>query len=170
MFKKSSCIPLLLHVISGSCEVAFYHLRLLAGPVTPTRLDVLLCLVQSLTNLILAKPLRRGRPRMTRPCYQAGAVIRPAITLAAYALGNPNLHRSSIKILNGFVYTRVLIWLVKRLDLVQAYQDAYNLSVFGAALLAISESPINYGPHIYVCTVALVALLNQSISTRLESR
>lgn len=167
-FKKTSSVPLVLHIASGLWEVSSYHLQALAEPVLPARRDVLLCLIQSSTTLILAKPLRRGHARMTRPCYQAGAVLRPVITCIAYIAGSSDLHRSSVKILNGFVYTRILIWLLKRFRLVPSHQDMYNIGVFGAALIAISESSIRYGLHIYVCVAVSIALLNDRVSAKLR--
>lgn len=170
VFKKASSMPLVLHIASGIWEVSSYHVRALAGPVLPTRYDVFLCLLQSSTTLILAKPLRRGHTRMTRPCYQAGAILRPVITCIAYIEGSSDLHRSSVKILNGFVYTRILIWLLRRLQLVPSYRDMYNIGVFGAALMAISESSVKYGPHVYIGMVMLVALFNQRVSASVETR
>lgn len=99
------------HTFCGLVEILRWHIRNLWDP-TPTAdaLDMLLCLVQSGTNLALVKNLVRGTPAMTRPSYQAGAIFRPILTFFAWQTANPALHKSSVKALNAFIYCRMLIF------------------------------------------------------------
>lgn len=98
--------------------------------------------------------------------YQAATVLRPVETLIAWHYGIPEWHRASVKIVNGFGWTRFLIWcigpLIKTKHEDRASEQAkYNNAVFGAALIAISEGGFVYVAFLYVVAVVAIAALNR---------
>jgi len=112
--KKYISTALILHIFAGVAEVAFFHReQWVMGIARPDIITFLLCIMQSITNLILAKFLRRGYPVITRPSYQAGAILRPILSGLALIRRDPDMHRSSVKIINAFIYTRLIIWLLQ---------------------------------------------------------
>lgn len=104
---------LYIHIFTGMTEALRYRLReYLQGhsPILPDPVDVLSCFVWSWTSFELVKTLRRGDPRTTRPPYQAGALLRPIISLISYLFGVASLHKVSIGALDSFVYARLAIF------------------------------------------------------------
>lgn len=102
-----------LHIVSGLTEITrWYFLTLSTGGTarpTATPVDFVLCMVQSVTSLILVKHLARGFPIMTRPSYQAGSVARMVLASVALYTGSADWQESSAKAVNAFIYTRLLI-------------------------------------------------------------
>lgn len=103
-----------LHIISGLSEIIRWYFLTLFSPTGDTRpsatpIDFLLCMAQSITSLILVKHLARGFPIMTRPSYQAGSVSRMLLAGVALWNGSPDWQESSVKSVNAFIYTRLLI-------------------------------------------------------------
>ncbi|KAH6868986.1 hypothetical protein B0T10DRAFT_419069 [Thelonectria olida] len=164
-FKRSSSLPLLLHASAGIFEVAKYHIAGAHGPIVPDFFDLVACLIQSATNLILSKTLVRG-DKTTRPSYQAGGLVRPFLSAAAFLAHDPFLHQASVKLLNAFVYTRILIFLGKRLRLnkVYSYSTIYAHGVFLGALMAFYESKLPGGVPLYIAAVAVITALNRYTS------
>lgn len=128
---------------------------------TPNLLDLFLCFAQSGTNMALVKRMPRGQWMMTRPSYQAGAIMRPVLTLSAMIYDRPDLHTSSLQIIHAFIYTRCLIYIWSKARLLDKYSDIYMVAVFSAAILAMADTPC---PAIlskaYVLCVAGISLTN----------
>lgn len=168
-FNKRTSLPLLLHILAGLFEVLRYHLLAAlhpSTPLTPTTLDLIACTLQSLTSLYLAKTLIRGSIS-TRPAYQAGALMRVALGVAAWASGDADLHRASVKIVNGFAYTRVVIaaQMVLGLDGWRAGREVYANGVFVGGLLAVWEAGVlGVGVPVYVGLVGVGMALNRGVS------
>ncbi|KAG8900648.1 hypothetical protein FRB99_005827 [Tulasnella sp. 403] len=157
------------HMISGLYEIFNWHIRSLYGTPMPKSVDILACLVQSGTNLILVTPLRRGRPRLTRPTYQAAALLRIALSFVAWQTNDPVLHEASVKIINSFVYARSLVWLFNCVELFETrHSDIYALGIFLSAVLATTDGPIKHLSKVYVLTLCLVVLVNQWTTEVLE--
>lgn len=102
---------LFLHITSGFTEICRWYFLVLSTGLRPiaTIIDFSLCLVQSITSLILVKHLARGFPILTRPSYQAGSVARMVLATIALYNGSADWHESSSKAVNAFIYTRLLI-------------------------------------------------------------
>jgi hypothetical protein len=162
-----------LHAVAGLTEVFRYHLRaaFFPVPIIPDSLDVALCLTQSATNLALAKTLLRGDPSVTRPSYQAGAVLRPALGIAAFVWRDPWLHRASVKVVNGFLYTRLGIWACSATGLWDgAYAKVYALSVYVGAVLAVMEGGGVWAVYGYNALVLGVFVFNRGVSRMVVER
>ncbi|KZO98261.1 hypothetical protein CALVIDRAFT_596813 [Calocera viscosa TUFC12733] len=157
------------HALSGLLEILRFHSLSLSAPPIPTTLDLLLCLVQSLTNLTLVRPLRRGQPSLVRPSYQAGALLRPLVSFLAWRSGSPALHAASVGIVHGFLYTRVLIWLLGTTGLLEKYADVYTVAVFVAGIVACADGPVRHLEKVYIAVVAGVALANRWTTEQLRS-
>jgi len=165
-FRKPSQFPLVFHVISGLFEIFRYHTQALNGPVIPDRLDWFACLVQSITNLWLAKTLLRG-DETTRPTYQVAGYVRPVTSLVALITKNPHLHRASVKLVNGFAYTRLVIFVqvVLNLDELSSYSTVYARGVFLGSVLSVCDTGFLAGVPIYVTLVAIVTALNHVMAS-----
>jgi len=124
---------LYVHIIGSLFEIFRWHIRALGQELPQADvLDLALYFVQAFTNLALNKNMARGYPIMTStysslpdvrnlltydpgPAYQAGAFLRPAETFFAWYTGTALWHMRSVKIINAFAYTRLLIWTVRPL-------------------------------------------------------
>lgn len=165
--KKHINIALTLHIIAGAAEVLLFHvLQYYMGTVIPDTIALLLCLLQSVTNLILAKFLRRGIPAITRPSYQAGAILRPILSALAIILQDPDMHRSSVKIINAFIYTRAIIWLLQNCtprELRPNYSVQYAIAVPTAAMVSminlVKSGADSFGIYRIIAYQLVVALL-----------
>jgi len=162
---------LALHVFSGLCELLGLYLRPLLrqqGRI-PDSLDLMLCFAQSGTNMALVKHMARGQWKMTRPSYQAGAIMRPLLTASAIIFERADLHTSSLQIIHAFIYTRCLICIWWKADLLDKHSDSYMMAVFSAAILAMADTPC---PAIlskaYILCVAVISLLNHWASSQIE--
>jgi hypothetical protein len=162
---------LALHIFSGLIELLGLHLRplLLRSEKIPDLLDLILCFAQSGTNMALVKNMSRGQWRMTRPSYQAGAILRPVLTISAIVYQRADLHTSSLQIIHAFIYTRCLIYICWKADLLEKHSDMYMMAVFAAAILAMADTPC---PAIlskaYVLCVAGISLLNHWASHQIK--
>lgn len=72
------------------------------------------------------------------PSYLSGAILRPLLTTSAYLLSNPDLHACSIYLLDGFIYTRLFILLLRQS--VPCYRMRYAIAVPAAASLAAASA------------------------------
>ncbi|KAJ2901987.1 hypothetical protein MKZ38_001128 [Zalerion maritima] len=171
-FHKPSSWPLAVHVLAGLFEIVRYHTKAVQGPVLADSLDILACLLQSGTNVYLAKFLLRGDKLLTRPAYQAGGLLRPFVSFLAYAYRSPSLHRSSVKIVDGFVYTRLVIWVSHRLGLHHSFSGpgVYSYGVFLGALLGISYSGLCHGVPIYLSAMAAILVVSRKVTLFFESQ
>lgn len=171
-FHKSVSPILFLHIGAGLFEVSRYHTAAFLQPVEnvkPDLFDLVACIVQATTSLSLAKTLLRGG-RTTRPTYQSGAITRLALSLCAFARQNSGLHRQSVSLVHGFVYTRIAIFAANILgfDKLEAPSTIYAQGVFVGGLIAVSEGGMQGGIHIYVTGVALIMVLNRKVSAYLD--
>ena len=114
-FGKIKSSPLLFHVLASSFELLTYHCSSSTASRSSDLLDLFACLLQSATNLILAKMFIRGE-ESTGPSYQAAGLIRPIVGLVAFVSGSDEMHRASVKLLNAFIYTRIMIFVALRFE------------------------------------------------------
>lgn len=159
----------MLHIASGITELAKYYLYSANHAALPDMVDIILCLVHSLTSLKLTRPLLRGN-ETTRAAYQAPAIIRPVLAVVAVARKDARMHGAVVKLLHAFLYTRLLIFASKRirLSMVQSHATIYAQSVFLGAVLAIELSGLPGGVAVYIAGVGLVMVLNRSVSNHLS--
>ena len=169
-FRKSTPLPLAAHVLAGLFEVFRYYSLACRGPVLPDALDLAASLVQAGTGLALNKTLLRGDRHVTRASYQVVCLWRPVLSGLAFWLQAAALHRSSVKIINAFVYTRLIIFLAYRLRLNAMYKDStlYAIGVFFGGLLGVNDSGLSGGVPAYILAVGIAILLNSSVSAKLE--
>jgi len=162
---------LILHIISGLTELMGLYIRPLlhASEKIPDAMDLTLCLAQSGTNMALVKRMARGQWKMTRPSYQAGALLRPILTILGMIYQKAELHTSSLQILHAFIYTRYLIYLLSKTRLLDKHSDIYMMAVFTAAILAMMDTPFPATlSKAYILCVAGISLLNHWTSQQLE--
>jgi hypothetical protein len=162
---------LALHIFSGLNELLGLYIRPLlaqSGKI-PDALDLILCLTQSGTNLALVKTMARGQWKMTRPSYQAGAIMRPILTILAMIYRRADLHTCSLQIIHAFIYTRCLIYIWWKANLLDKHSDIHMVAVFTAAVLAMADTDC---PAIlskaYILCVAGISLLNHWASKRIR--
>ncbi|KAH6952403.1 hypothetical protein BKA56DRAFT_682171 [Ilyonectria sp. MPI-CAGE-AT-0026] len=126
------------------------------------------CFVQAFTTLRLSKTLLRG-DISTRPSYQAPALMRPFVGLAAIVYQSAAIHRASVKLLHAFLYTRMIIFLAKRFGVGKIHSNAtiYAHAVFLGAIIAIHDSGLPAGVPVYIGMVGAVMVLNRYVTDRL---
>lgn len=162
-------IYLYVHIFTGITEVCRYRLREKShghSNILPSTLDILSCFIWSWTSLELVKTLRRGDPRTTRPPYQAGAILRPVVSLASYLLHIPSLHRVSISALDSFIYARLAIFFFCYTPYIQSYRSStiYAISIPLAAAISIHESRVPGASVIFILATAYIARLNEWVT------
>ncbi|KAH8661193.1 hypothetical protein BGZ61DRAFT_485539 [Ilyonectria robusta] len=167
-FRKQGSFSLVLHILAGSFELVRYYTRAVDGNVVPEVLDTVACFVQAFTTLRLSKTLLRG-DMSTRPSYQAPALMRPFIGLAAIVYQSASIHRASVKLLHAFLYTRMIIFLAKRFGVGKIHSNAtiYAHAVFLGAIIAIDDSGLPAGVPVYIGMVGAVMVLNRYVANRL---
>ncbi|KAI8710355.1 hypothetical protein NCS52_01580500 [Fusarium sp. LHS14.1] len=167
-FRQQSSSSLALHILAGSFELARYYTRAVDGDVVPEVIDTVACFAQAFTTLRLSKTLLRGDVT-TRPSYQAPALMRPFIGLAALVYQSPSIHRASVKLLHAFLYTRMIIFLAKRFGVGKIHSNAtiYAHAVFLGAIIAIHDSGLHAGVPVYISMVGAVMVLNRYVADRL---
>ena len=162
-------IFLYLHVLTGVTETFRYRLNeLIHGPsdILPDAIGVLSCFLWGFTSLELVKTLRRGDPRTTRPPYQAGAVLRPVVSLISYIFEIPALHRLSISALDSFLYARLAIFFFMHTPYIRSYSRSaiYAISIPLAATLSIHESRVPGASILYILAVSYITRLNEWVT------
>lgn len=168
-FAKPNRIPLLLHISAGFIEVFKYQILAMRGTVFPDTWDLILCLYHSLSSIYMTKTLRRGNIG-TRPAYQVVALWRLCLSTAAWAKHDPHLHWASVRIINSFVYTRVIIYLAykARFDRRFSGGDLYAAGVFFAGLISIWEIGLFCGLPLFLAHIAGQMWLIDYISVKFK--
>lgn len=168
-FRKRSSFPLILHIAAGSFELVRFHVTAAFHAPTPDAFDLVAALVQSATNLYLAKTLVRGN-ETTRPSYQAGGIMRPIVSTIAFFKGDAYLHRGSVKLVNSFIYTRMIIYLAQHMGLSKTFSQStiYAFGVFLGAVIAVSESQLPLGVPIYIAFVGILTSWNRVAADQLK--
>ncbi|KAJ5653384.1 hypothetical protein N7490_000387 [Penicillium lividum] len=158
---------LYVHLLTGLTEAFRYRILAFKGDPNPlpTFMDVLSCFIWSWSSLELVKTLRRGDPRTTRPPYQAGALLRPVVSLIAY-FGIPSLHRLSISALDSFLYARLGIFFFTYTGFSKSLSPSgiYAVSIPLAAFLSIHEGGVPGASLAFVLAVALVMKVNEWVT------
>ncbi|CAG8886353.1 unnamed protein product [Penicillium egyptiacum] len=144
---------LFIHIGTGIMESTRYHIskaRRRNDDILPEVTDVLSCLLWSWTSLVLVKTLRRGDPLTTRPPYQAGAILRPVISVTS------------------FVYARLAIFFFTYTPYLRGYSHStiYSLSIPLAAALSIHESRVRGASLVFILATAYTAKLNEWVTHR----
>ncbi|KAK8853273.1 hypothetical protein IAR55_003977 [Kwoniella newhampshirensis] len=150
------------HAAAGVGELGLYYLgfEMSMGGLS-------LCLIQSGTNLILSKRLMKGVPSLTRPAYQAGAILRPVMSLYAYNTRCPRDYHDSIAPLHAFVYARLLLLVYSSISPSPSFEDninskqVYNLAICASALVAVGQTTRGVSAvTIYLMLVLVVGKLS----------
>lgn len=173
-FRKSKAYHLPIHIVTGLFEITRYQLRVVlhGETVCPQLGDVAVCLVWAWSSLELVRSLQRGDPLTTRPAYQAGTVLRPVASLAAYALQSPSLYRVCAKAINSFLYARLGIFVVDKSGYMREHSNAavYAICIPLSAVLGIYEGNYTGAVPVYVASVLAVAALNRWVSRGLREQ
>ncbi|KAI8648126.1 hypothetical protein NCS56_01544600 [Fusarium sp. Ph1] len=167
---RKRSMALALHILAGAFELTRYYARAVKGPVLPDIADTAACFAHSLTTLILARTLLRG-DKTTRASYQAPALMRPLLALIAISYENAFIHEASVKLLHAFLYTRLIIFLAKRIGMnrVQSSATVYAHAVFLGAIVAIHYSGLPGGVPIYIGAVGIVMVFNNRMTAALSN-
>ncbi|ENH71959.1 hypothetical protein Focb16_v005580 [Fusarium oxysporum f. sp. cubense] len=168
--RTDKSLALALHILAATFELTRYYFRAFRRTVQPDLFDTAACMIHSITSLRLARTLRRG-DKTTRASYQAPAMLRPALSLAAVVRQDVFAHEACVKLLHAFLYTRLLIFVAKRIGLgkIQSHSTIYARAVTLGAILAIRSSGLPAGVPIYVGAVGLVMVFNQQTPSNLPS-
>ncbi|KAI1075689.1 hypothetical protein F5B20DRAFT_594818 [Whalleya microplaca] len=166
-FKPSRYKLLIIHVLLALAEVIRYHLRAVHGPVVPQTTDLALCLAHSLTSFQLARDRKMGDPVLTRPTHQSLAAIRAMLEIAAFAGRSPFYHRATLRILNAFMYPRVLIKAMGLLHVLPSYRAVYAAAMFVACLLCLHDTEVPMGPQLFLVVLCGNLALNRWVAGRI---
>lgn len=173
-FRKSKSYQLPVHIATGLFEITRYQLRvaLHGETVFPHFGDLLVCLIWAWSSLGLVRSLQRGDPLTTRPAYQAGTVLRPLVSLAAFILQSPSLYRVCAKAINSFLYARLGIFIVDQSGYMREHSQAavYAICIPLSAVLGIYEGNYPGAVPVYVASVFAVAWLNRRVSQELRKQ
>ncbi|SCV61396.1 uncharacterized protein FFFS_15966 [Fusarium fujikuroi] len=89
-------------------------------------------------------------------------MLRPVLSFAAVVRQDSFAHEACVKLLHAFLYTRLLIFMSKRIGMgkIQSHSTIYAQAVTLGAILAIISSGLPAGVPIYIGAVGLVMVLN----------
>ncbi|SCN99760.1 uncharacterized protein FFB20_10988 [Fusarium fujikuroi] len=168
--RTEKSLALALHVLAATFELTRYYFRASRRTVQPDLFDTAACMIHSITSLRLARTLRRG-DKTTRASYQAPAMLRPVLSFAAVVRQDSFAHEACVKLLHAFLYTRLLIFMSKRIGMgkIQSHSTIYAQAVTLGAILAIISSGLPAGVPIYIGSVGLVMVFNQQTPSNLPS-
>ncbi|KAK2122240.1 hypothetical protein NOF04DRAFT_1374332 [Fusarium oxysporum II5] len=158
--RTDKSLALALHILAATFELTRYYFRAFRRTVQPDLFDTAACMIHSITSLRLARTLRRG-DKTTRASAILAAVVRQDVFA----------HEACVKLLHAFLYTRLLIFVAKRIGLgkIQSHSTIYARAVTLGAILAIRSSGLPAGVPIYVGAVGLVMVFNQQTPSNLPS-
>ncbi|KAI1486312.1 hypothetical protein F5X96DRAFT_249114 [Biscogniauxia mediterranea] len=175
-FRFSRNALLLTHIALAIAEVSRYHIRAFFSPssiITPDALDLLVTVAHSLTCLVLARDRKVGDRALTRPTHQSQALIRIALAaLAAYAHADAQVEaaafyqRAAVRVMNAFLYPRLLIRVGGALAALPSYSAVYAASMFVSCLLCLHDAGVRFGPQAYVAVFVANVLLNRWVAER----
>ncbi|KAJ6258523.1 hypothetical protein Dda_6567 [Drechslerella dactyloides] len=184
--KLTDTSVIIVHSLSGISELAQFYFPTQHSLATVPLSAVLLCAIQSATNLILVRKLHRGNPALVRPVYQAGALFRIALMLAAYQCNSRGLYHDSVVVIHAFAYTRLICYLlttangfseseVPEYDVARrgragsrsgiTVAQTYTAAVYGAALLAMGQMErVRCAGVVFLALVGVVVRVEEWVS------
>ncbi|KAJ5757329.1 uncharacterized protein N7511_006023 [Penicillium nucicola] len=167
-------IYLYIHVFTGLTGAVRYRLNAIFqrdADLLPDALDVLFCLIWSWTSFELVKTLRRGDPRTTRPPYQAGACLRPVVTLISFFCGIPSLYKVAVYALDSFVYARLAIFFFSYTPYIRTYSASqiYAISIPLVAALSVHNSRVPGASLVFIFATAYIAKLNEWVTKQSQA-
>ncbi|UPK92548.1 hypothetical protein LCI18_003483 [Fusarium solani-melongenae] len=156
---------LTLHILSASFELVRYYAQAINEDVLPDVLDTAACFVHSATTLGLANQLLRG-DQTTRASYQAPGLMRPFVAVVALLYQSVFVHRAAVKLLNAFLYTRLVIFFAKRFKMnkIHPFATIYAHGVFLGAVVAIYDSGLPARVLVYIGMVGAMMVLNRYVA------
>ncbi|KAK6337800.1 hypothetical protein TWF696_001280 [Orbilia brochopaga] len=186
-YRKGHKEIIIVHSLSGITELAQFYLPTHTSRTAVPISAVLLCSIQSATNLVLVRKLHRGNPALVRPVYQAGALLRLALILAAYHLNSHSLYHDTIVVIHAFAYTRLICYLLtttstfsesevpeydcarKRSNEVGiSVAQTYTAAVYGAALLAMGHMELRCAGVAFLVLVGLIIRIEGWVAVRMR--
>ncbi|KAJ5726779.1 hypothetical protein N7493_005806 [Penicillium malachiteum] len=167
-------IYLYVHIFTSLTEAIRYRISetfQARSDILPDFIDVLSCFIWSWTSFELVKTLRRGHPPTTRPPYQAGALLRPVITLISYLFCLPSLHRVSVSSLDSFIYARLAIYFFTYTPYIRnhSFSAIYGISIPLAAIISVHESRVPGASLVFVLAITYIARLNEWVTQQSRS-
>ncbi|KAH7009307.1 uncharacterized protein B0I36DRAFT_300682, partial [Microdochium trichocladiopsis] len=157
-------LTLICHIAIPIAELFSYHFRAINSQPSPTACDLTLCLAHSFTALRLVSRLSAGDKVIARPNYQSIAFLRATLSLIGYARGDKFYYRASIRVINGFVYPRILIKAMSTYKILPTQAAIYTASNFTASIISLHEAQVLFGPHLFVILIGLNIFLNRWVA------
>ncbi|ORY65758.1 uncharacterized protein BCR38DRAFT_522685 [Pseudomassariella vexata] len=167
-FKPSRNGSLLFHLAIPLFEVVRYHVQAVHGTVRSDFFDLLLCLAHSFTCYRLTKTRKFPHQLIMRPTFQTIITIRVLTAVIAFTSASPFWHRATIRILNAFVYPRLLVKSLGVLGILPNYSSTYTASTFVACILAVHDTEILFGPQIFMVMFVCNATLNRWVAVQIS--
>ncbi|KAH9898822.1 hypothetical protein F4778DRAFT_199069 [Xylariomycetidae sp. FL2044] len=164
---------LVAHVALSLIEVFRYHVRAVVRyprPVVPDLLDLLVSVAHAYTSLSMVRDRQRGDRVFSRPSQQSLAIIKTGYAVAAWASRPRNpataafYHLGVVRIMNAFVYPRVIIKLAGSLGVLPHYSAVYAASMFLSCLLSLHDAQIRGGPQLFIAIFVLNLIVNRWVA------
>ncbi|KAI1335637.1 hypothetical protein F5Y15DRAFT_419722 [Xylariaceae sp. FL0016] len=172
-FSKNRVI--IAHLILALIEVFRYHVRAVLRsprPVVPDLLDLLVSLSHSYTSLDLVRERKRGDRVLSRPTHQSLAIVKAAFAVAAFVAGPKNpvssafYHLGVVRIMNAFIYPRVIIKLAGILQVLPNYSAVYAAAMFLSCLLCLHDTQLRGAPQVFMGIFVLNLTMNRWVASR----
>ncbi|KAL2873817.1 hypothetical protein SGCOL_011046 [Colletotrichum sp. CLE4] len=165
-------IPLMIHVILGTIELAryYYPLVVTGEPPVPNLIDLVLGLAFSAGSFHLAAYVREGNIPFIRTTFQATALQRALASTLGYVHGDAQWHRASVKLLNNFTWVRWLLTFGKHFQGFRTYGDTFTASVVMAHPLSLWEGDYPAGIPLYASIVLMLLAVDKWASRKLDGK
>ncbi|KAH8127758.1 hypothetical protein FP744_10005282 [Trichoderma asperellum] len=125
-------------------------------------IDIILCVAQVTSTMMIIRRLQKGHPDMVRPIFQAVMPYRLPLTAAAYIFENSVLHRASVMTNRGFLYVRIGIFSFSKFDQLKGSNASiYTLGSYLGSTLSTLDNDMPLGWAMFGYCVLMTSKLSR---------
>jgi hypothetical protein len=169
-YQRSLGNPFVSHAIASMIEMPrlYYFLFRDGYPPVPTQFDLIVCIIQAFTGLVVSTYVATGNIPVVKSTYHASAVIRVVYGAVAYANSDPELHQKVVYMLDGFAWVRVGFASMPMLAGLQTWTANYTASAVLAVLVTSWDVP--YGVPLALVLMGLSLRVSRWAGLKLEKK
>lgn len=156
-------LTLFFHIGISAMELLRWNYTRVATGAEPAAdtIDVIFCVAQVTSTMMIVRRLQKGHPDFVRPIFQAVTPYRVPLTVAAYIFKNPVLHRASVMTNRGFLYVRVGILGFSMVDQLKGSNASiYTLGSYLGSTLSTLDNDMPLGWAIFGYCILMTSKLS----------
>lgn len=156
-------LALYFHIGASAMELLRWNYARITTGVEPAAdtIDIILCVAQITSTMMIIRRLQKGHPNIVRPIFQAVVPYRLPLTLVAYIFGSPVLHRASVMTNRGFIYVRIGILSFSMFDQLKGSNASiYTLGSYLGSTLSTLDNDMPLSWAIFGCCIIMTSKLS----------